>query len=86
MVVWFVRSDVGGDDEVGVGFGSKGVGMKTMTMRVDERVRFLLRTAIRVEGQGNLRIADLFRRMAEDMRTGEGALLLDGPGLGAIAE
>ena len=56
------------------------------TMRMDERVRFLLRTAIRVEGQGDLRIADLFRRMAEDMRTGEGALLLDGPVLGAVAE
>lgn len=86
MAVWFVSSGVGGDDEVGVGFGSRGVGMRTMTMRVEERVRFLLRTAIRVEGQGNRQIADLFRRMAEDMRTGEGALLLDGPVLGAVAE
>ena len=60
--------------------------MTMKTMRMDERVRFLLRTAIRVEGQGDLRIADLFRRMAEDMRTGEGALLLDGPVLGAVAE
>jgi hypothetical protein len=59
---------------------------RTRKMRVDERVRFLLRTAIRVEGQGDLRIADLFRRMAEDLRTGEGALLLDGPVLGAVAE
>ena len=61
-------------------------GMKTKMMNVDERVRFLLRTAIRAEGQGDSRIADLFRRMAEDMRTGEGALLLDGPVLGAVAE
>jgi hypothetical protein len=57
-----------------------------MTMRVDERVRFLLRTAIRVEGQGDSRIADLFRRMAEDMCAGESALLLDGPVLGVVAE
>ena len=75
---------MGGDDEGGVrsGYGT----MMMKTMRMDERVRFLLRTAIRVEGQGDLRIADLFRRMAEDMRTGEGALLLDGPVLGAVAE
>jgi hypothetical protein len=46
----------------------------TTTMNVDERIRFLLRTAIRVEGQGDQRIASLFRRMAEDLRTGEGAL------------
>jgi hypothetical protein len=57
-----------------------------MTMKVDERVRFLLRTAIRVEGQGDRKIASLFRRMAEDMRTGEGALSLDGPVLGVVAK
>jgi len=68
-----------------VGFGPRREGMTTM-MNVDERVRFLLRTAIRVEGQGDLRIADLFRRMAEDMRTGEGALLLEGPVLGVCAD
>ena len=61
-------------------------GMTTMTMNVEERVRFLLRTAIRVEGRGDLRIARLFRRMAEDLRTGEGALSLDGPVLGVVAE
>ena len=85
MVGWFVGSGVGGDDEGGgvrSGYGT----MMMKTMRMDERVRFLLRTAIRVEGQGDLRIAGLFRRMAEDMRTGEGALLLDGPVLGAVAE
>ena len=85
MVGWFVGSGVGGDDAGGgvrSGYGT----MMMKTMRMDERVRFLLRTAIRVEGQGDLRIADLFRRMAEDMRTGEGALLLDGPVLGAVAE
>jgi hypothetical protein len=60
--------------------------MMMMTMKVDERVRFLLRTAIRVEGQGDRKIARLFRRMAEDMRTGEGALSLDGPVLGVVAK
>jgi hypothetical protein len=60
--------------------------MMMMTMKVDERVRFLLRTAIRVEGQGDRKIACLFRRMAEDMRTGEGALSLDGPVLGVVAK
>jgi hypothetical protein len=72
---------------VRMGWGSvrAGEGM-TMMMNVEERVRFLLRAAIRVEGQGDLRIADLFRRMAEDMRTGEGALLLEGPVLGVSAD
>jgi len=43
-------------------------------MNVDERIRFLLRTAIRAEGAGDLRIAVIFRRMAEDMRPMERAL------------
>jgi hypothetical protein len=60
--------------------------MMTMMMRVDERVRFLMRAAIRKEEQGDSRIASLFRRMAEDMRAGESALLLDGPVLGVVAE
>ncbi len=56
-------------------------------MKMDERVRFLLRTAIRVEEQeGDLRIAELFRRMAGDLCTGESAPTLDGPVLGAVAE
>ncbi len=59
----------------------------TMMMNVDERIRFLLRTAIRAEGEGDLRIAGIFRRMAEELRTGEGVLQpVDGPVLGAIAE
>ena len=58
-----------------------------MMTNVDERIRFLLRTAIRAEGEGDLRIARIFRRMAEDLRTGEGAFLpVDGPVLGAYAE
>lgn len=69
---------------MGTGFGPT-TGMTTM-MKVDERVRFLLRTAIRVEEQGDLRIARLFRRMAEDLRIGEGALSLDSSVLGAVAE
>ena len=56
-------------------------------MNVDERIRFLLRTAIRAEGQGDLRIAVLFRRMAEDLRTGEGVFLqAHSPVLGAFDE
>jgi hypothetical protein len=54
-----------------------------MMMNVEERIRFLLRTAIRAEGEGDQRIANLFRRMAEDMRTGEGALTAHGPVLGS---
>ena len=37
-------------------------------MNVDERIRFLLRTALRAEGEGDLRVAELFRRMAEELR------------------
>jgi len=59
--------------------------MMTM-MNVEERIRFLLRTAIRAERKGDLRIADLFRRRAEDMRTSEGAILPNGLVLGAVAE
>ena len=36
-------------------------------MSVDERIRFLLRTALRAEGEGDLRITGLFRRMAEEL-------------------
>ena len=52
-------------------------------MNVAERIRFLVRTAIRAEGRGDERIADLFMRMAEDMRPGEGAIFPDGSVLGA---
>ena len=55
-------------------------------MSVEERIRFLLRTAIRAEREGELRIAGLFRRMAEDLRTGESALVPNGPVLGVVAE
>jgi len=55
----------------------------TTMMNVEERIRFLLRTAIRAEGVGDERIATLYRRMAEDLRTGEGALLPGGPVLGS---
>jgi hypothetical protein len=50
-------------------------------MNLEERIRFLVRTAIRAEGRDEERIADLFRRMAEDLRPGEGAILPDGPSL-----
>lgn len=55
-------------------------------MNVDERIRFLLRTAIRAEGAGEVKIAALFRRMAEDLRAGESALLPGGPVLGVVAD
>ncbi|MEQ9401067.1 MAG: hypothetical protein RJQ04_18005 [Longimicrobiales bacterium] len=42
---------------------------------MDERIRFLLRAATRAEGEGDLRIARNFRRMAEEVRP------LDGYGL-----
>ena len=61
--------------------------MASVMMNVEERIRFLLRTAIRAEGEGDLRIARLFRRMAADLRTGESAFLAaEGPVLGAFAE
>jgi len=37
-------------------------------MSMDERIRFLLRAAIRAEGEGDQRIARIFRRVAEDAR------------------
>lgn len=37
-------------------------------MTADERIRFLMRAASRAEGEGNERIARLFRRMAEEAR------------------
>ena len=35
---------------------------------MDERIRYLLRAATRAEGEGDLRIARIFRRMAEEAR------------------
>ncbi|MDX1493398.1 MAG: hypothetical protein R3253_05015 [Longimicrobiales bacterium] len=55
-------------------------------MSVEERIRFLLRTAIRVEEEGDPRVAHLFRRMAEDLSAGESALLPGGPVLVAVAD
>lgn len=57
-----------------------------MKKNVEERIRFLMRTAIRIEGSGDARVARLFRRMAEEMRTGEGAFRSNGPVLGVVAE
>lgn len=37
-------------------------------MTMDERIRFLLRAATRAEGEGDRRIAQIFRRMAEEAR------------------
>lgn len=48
-------------------------------MTVDERIGFLLRIAIRAEGEGDLRVARSFRRMAEEARPLDGAPCLHGP-------
>lgn len=42
--------------------------MGMLVMSVDQRIRFLLRTALRAEGEGDLRVAELFRRMAGELR------------------
>lgn len=42
-------------------------------MNVDERIRYLLRAATRAEGDGDLRIARNFRRMAEEVRPLDGS-------------
>lgn len=39
-----------------------------MMMSVDEKVRMLLRAAARAEGEGDVRVARIFRRRAEDAR------------------
>ena len=43
-------------------------------MSVDDRIRYLLRAATRAEGEGDLRVARNFRRMAEEMRPVDGVL------------
>lgn len=57
-------------------------------MTVDERIRFLLRAATRAEGEGDLRVARSFRRMAEDARPLDGAFCLHGqnPAFGCCRE
>ena len=37
-------------------------------MSMDERVSFLLRIATRAEGEGEQRVARIFRRMADEIR------------------
>lgn len=37
-------------------------------MSVEERIRYLLRAALRAEGEGNSRVARSLRRMAEEAR------------------
>jgi len=46
--------------------GSAPSGRK-MTMSVEDRVKFLLRAARRVEAEGDGRVADLFRKMAGEV-------------------
>ncbi len=42
-------------------------------MSVETRIRYLLQAASRAEGDGDVRVARLFRRMAEDARPVEGS-------------
>lgn len=37
-------------------------------MSVEERIRYLLRAALRAEGEGDSRVATTLRRMAEEAR------------------
>lgn len=47
-------------------------------MRWDERIWLLLRAASRAEGDGDQRIARLFRRMAEDALPLNASVLVQG--------
>lgn len=47
-----------------------------MMMKWDERIWLLLRAASRAEGDGDQKIARLFRRMAEDARPLDVSVLL----------
>ena len=40
-------------------------------MSMDDRIQYLLRAARRAEGEGDARVARLFRRMAEDAQPAE---------------
>ena len=71
------------DDGGGVRFD---VAVTMMMMNVEERIRFLLRTAIRVGEEGDAKAASLFRRMAKDLSAGESAALPGGPVLVAVAD
>ena len=46
-------------------------------MRWDERIWLLLRAASRAEGEGDHKIARLFRRMAEDARPLDMTILVE---------
>ena len=46
------------------------------TMKWDERIWLLLRVASRAEGEGDHKIARLFRRLAEDARPLDVSVLL----------
>lgn len=46
-------------------------------MGVDERIRILLRAATRAEGEGETRVARIFRRRAEEVRPLDGFQLTE---------
>lgn len=54
----------------------------TRTMSVEERIRYLLRAALRAEDEGDRRVADSLRRMAREARPVDarpgGVLMLPG--------
>lgn len=43
-------------------------------MKIEERIRYLLRASLRAEGEGNQRVAATLRRMAEEARPAGEAL------------
>lgn len=43
-------------------------------MRMEERIRYLLRAALRAEGEGDRKVAEALRRMADEARPAEEAL------------
>lgn len=49
-------------------------------MSAETRIRYLLQAATRAEGEGDVRTAELFRRMAEEARPVDGSLVLLGSG------
>jgi hypothetical protein len=48
-----------------------GQGRRGDEMAIEDRIRHMLRVAARAEREGNLKMAELFRRMAREARPAE---------------
>ena len=57
-----------------------------MKMNVEERIKILLRAATRAEGEGELRVATVLRRMADEARSSDLGHLTGRPRLGCCTE